>query len=290
MPQPKAYLDLVQALYPSLTVYPARLDTSGQNSDILVVNDELVFRFPRYAPGVRALAVEAATLRGICDYVNLATPDPVYVHLDAPPGQAFIGYRRLPGEPLWRATLASIDDEGVVRQVAHDLGHFLRALHAIPPAAINPPLPPYDGRAVWGGMYERIRERLFAAMRPDARAQVAAHFETFLADAAHFTVPPVLIHNDFGTSNILYDRVSQRVSGVIDFGSAGLGDPATDIAALRASYGETFLRQVGEVYPLNADLLRRARFYQGTFALQEALLGAETGDSEAYAAGMAMYQ
>ena len=139
-------------------------------------------------------------------------------------------------------------------------------------------------------MYKRIRQRLFAAMRAEARAQVALHFEGFLADDANFAVEPVLIHNDFGTSNILYDRLSQRVSGVIDFGSAGLGDPATDIAALRASYGDALLRFVGEVYSINAALLSRARFYQGTFALQEALFGAETGDAEAFAAGMATYR
>ncbi len=290
MPPPKAYLERIQAVYPSLTVQTARLDTSGQNSVVLVVNDAVVFRFPRYALGVQGLAVEAAILRTVRRYVNLPTPDPVYAHLDAPPATAFIGYPRLPGEPLGRETLHSIAHDRVVRQVAHDLGRCLLALHAVPPAEVKTALPAYDGRAVWGDLYQRIRHRLWPAMQPDARVQVAAHFEAFLADDANFRPPPALVHNDFGASNILYDHRTQRVSGVIDFGSAGLGDPATDIAALGASYGDAFLAWVGEVYPLNAALLDRARFYQGTFALQESLFGAEMGDAEAYAAGMARYR
>ena len=48
-----------------------------------------------------------------------------------------------------------------------------------------------------------------------------------------------LIHGDFGTANLLF--AEGRISGVIDFGFCGSGDPAQDLGALLASYGEAFV-------------------------------------------------
>jgi aminoglycoside 2''-phosphotransferase len=120
---------------------------------------------------------------------------------------------------------------------------------------------------------------------------VARHFETHLADAATFAYTPALIHGDFGASNILYDAKARAISGIIDWSSAGLGDPAVDLAALicPASYGEEFAARLAGVYPGVAELLPRARFYIGTFALQEALFGVEQGDDEALRRGLEEY-
>ena len=102
---------------------------------------------------------------------------------------------------------------------------------------------------------------------------------------------PVLIHGDFGPGNILYDARSHAIGGVIDLSSAGLGDPATDFAALSSpvSYERWFVELVAETYGAPQGMLDRTAFYIGTFALQEALHGLDTGDSRAYDAGMKEY-
>ena len=68
-----------------------------------------------------------------------------------------------------------------------------------------------------------------------------------------------------------------------------MGDPATDLAALITphSYGEEFLARLVPAYPGIADLVERARFYMGTFVLQEALFGVEHDDKEAFERGIA---
>jgi aminoglycoside 2''-phosphotransferase len=138
-------------------------------------------------------------------------------------------------------------------------------------------------------IYARIREKLFGFMRRDARAWAAGHFQGFLSDADSFRYQPVLKHSDFGPSNILFDSEMQRVSGVIDFGGAGLGDPAYDFAGLLSGYGEGFVELCTHAYPEVEGFMGRIRFYQGTFALLEALFGIENGDEEALAAGLARY-
>jgi aminoglycoside 2''-phosphotransferase len=126
-------------------------------------------------------------------------------------------------------------------------------------------------------------------MRPDARAWAAEHFEGFLSAAGNFRYQPVLKHSDFGPSNILFDKETQRVSGIIDFGSSGLGDPAYDFAGLLSGYGEGFVELCTHAYPEVKGFRGRIRFYQGTFALLEALFGIENGDEEALKAGLARY-
>jgi aminoglycoside 2''-phosphotransferase len=156
-------------------------------------------------------------------------------------------------------------------------------------AAAGHELPRDDTYEICADLYRRMREKLFPYMRPDSRAWAANHFETFLDQTENFEYQPVIKHSDFGTGNILFDPVSGRICGILDFGSAGLGDPAYDFAGLLSSYGEGFLRRCARVYPDLEVFLPRVRFYQGTFALYEALFGVERGDEAAFRAGMAHY-
>ena len=129
-------------------------------------------------------------------------------------------------------------------------------------------------------------------MRPDAREWVVQHFEDFLSNERNCSYEPALIHSDFGPSNILYDARTKSISGIIDFSSAGWGDPAQDVAAVicSVSYGEEFLQRFVTVYPGIDELLPRARFYAGMFALQEALYGIEDNDPAAFESGIAQYR
>jgi aminoglycoside 2''-phosphotransferase len=99
----------------------------------------------------------------------------------------------------------------------------------------------------------------------------------------------VLRHGDFGTGNILYDPQTLHITGIIDFGFAGLGDRAVDIAGLAASYGEAFVMRCAAIYPEIAQMLPRARLYRGTFALQQALYALRDGNPADFEDGMAGY-
>jgi len=172
------------------------------------------------------------------------------------------------------------------------LATFLRQLHTVPvKEAIPLTLPSYNGHAAWVDMYARLQEKVFPHMRPDARQWATHHFETFLDDASRLELEPVLIHGDFGPSNILYNADAQTISGIIDFGSAGWGDPAADFASLIGpfGYGESFLRRFYDIYPEIEAVMERAKFYVGTFALQDALFGIENDDQETFKSGIATY-
>lgn len=425
-------LEIIRAAYPDLVIRKHVFNNTGQNNDVLIVNDDTVFRFPRTAHGARQLRVEAAVLSYLQARVTLQVPNPIYLSLgqgagaaapttsgppprgpsggtpaaggsdegrppawwqkpsaagsgqnlgvqltswqrplglrarlggraratarpapapedrpglrgadgklpwergiftdglpwgqgrgergrvrasaagpgtgrpgaagpgagaaDSSPRGAFIGYRWIPGEPLWRDLLLTIDDPRVVQGWAEQLGRFLQELHDAPlEGELAVLLPRYDSRARWADFYARVQAKVFPYMRRDARTEVARSFEGYLADPANFQHPLTLVHGDFGPGNILIDPAGLRVTGVIDFGSAGLDDPAVDLAALIGpyGYGEAFLRRFAKIYPVAPETLERARFYASTFGLQDAVYGIEHGDRQAFESGIAAYR
>jgi aminoglycoside 2''-phosphotransferase len=290
--QAVARLQRIREEYPDLVIETADLQlTRGQFNDVLLVDETLVFRFPRSARAAAILQAETVLLHGLQGRLPLQIPDPTYVGLDRQSDRlAFMGYRLIPGRPLARAALAAIHDASSLRRMAVQLADFLRALHSIPVDDLEMTLPVNDDREAWEHLYDRLQMEVFRYMRPDARAAVARGFEVFLTEPAHFAYHPVLRHGDFGGSNILYDATAGKVSGVIDFGFAGLGDPAVDLAAL-SWYGAAFLDQCFTAYPeLAAPAVQeRARFYRSTHALQQALWALETGDEAEFADGIAAY-
>lgn len=284
----KDYARRIRTVYPDLvvtTIVP--VEGHGQNNDVLIVNESAIFRFPKYTTGVANAARLVQTLRAIAPRVNLLVPNPLWTSLDDPrPGQAFVGYPIIPGEPLWMERFARLSE--VDRQyLADQLAEFLRCLHAIPAAAVRPDeVIGFNPLAPWDRLYQRIRQKLFEHMRPEARAAVARRFDDFLGNPSHHAIRPSLIHGDFGGSNILFDPATMRVSGVIDWDSAGLGDPAIDLAAA-SGYG---LEHLAHRYPEVEAYRDRIDFYRSTFALQEALFGVENGDAKAFERGIESYQ
>jgi aminoglycoside 2''-phosphotransferase len=289
MQKQTAYLECIREAYPALAVQTVRLhDSDGQFNDILILNEEIIFRFPRHEQGVKRLAVETAILRSIRERVSLPVPNPIFRSLEMQTvGRTFLGYRMIAGELLRDEVLLAADG-ATLRKLAAQLATFLRELHAVPVEALGLALPVEDSRRQWSEMYARVREQLFPRMRPDARRGVTRHFESFLEEPRHFAYQPVLRHGDFGEGNVLFDPAIRTISGVIDFSSAGPGDPAVDVAALLC-YAEPFRQQFYQVYPELETMVDRVQFYQGTFALQEALFGLHEGDREAFARGIGRY-
>ncbi len=67
------------------------------------------------------------------------------------------------------------------------------------------------------------------------------------------------------------------MTGVIDYGTAGVSDPANGWACLINTYGEGFVRRMHQTYPI-LTTIDRARFYAGALELEWALGGVRSQD------------
>ncbi len=292
MSQREDCVEAIQRVYPNLDIQTAEFHVGGQYNDILIVNDSLLFRFPRYAEAFETLADETAILRLIQGKLPLPTPNPIYAHFDVSDfKKSFVGYPMIAGEAINIYSLEAIYDSTTCQQLADQLADFLKVLHSVLLDQLPVKSSLSDSRDYWANLYQRIREKLFPLMSIAGREQVIKHFESYLADHHHFDYVPVLRHGDFGAGNILFDEAAQRFTGVIDFGSAGLGDAAVDLAAVYGwrGRGETFARRMFKRYPALETMLPHAQFYAGTFLLQKALFGAENNQPDLIESGLEPY-
>lgn len=272
---------------PDLKVDRIRRITQGQNNDVLVVNNTWIFRFPRTATGAQSLIREGTVLQRLHGHLPIVTPHPE-VHV---PGdrhsEAFMVYRLIPGRPLTRSQVARMSTVRL-KTMAGQLANILDSLHsyAIPQDLLD--ILQVNPVNAWSEMFARIRQHLFPLMRAEARNQVERNFIQFLDGSRSQTFPKALIHGDFGGSNILLAQDSPTVHAVIDWGCVAIGDPAVDYAAA-STLDPSMMDLMSASHPLIAPLLDRVAFYRSTFALQEALFGAEHGDAPALANGLRQY-
>ncbi|MGG2934209.1 phosphotransferase [Bacillus pacificus] len=286
------YVAYLQRLYPDLQIDSVYINEIGQNNDVLIVNDNIVFRFPKYEKGIQKLRIETQLLEKIRPFITLQIPNPSYQGFqDETPGKVFAGYEMIEGEPFWKNVFTEINDEKRLQKLAYTLARFLKELHEIPLSTFEGIMQcdSTDMYSEINSLYSQLKEHVYPFMRNVARKEVSTSFELYLNESSHFNFTPSLVHGDFGMTNILYSATKKNISGVIDFGGASIGDPAYDFAGILASYGEEFLQQFEAYYPNLEAVKERMYFYKSTFALQEALFGVLNNDKKAFEAGIAQY-
>lgn len=266
------YLPQIQSICPDLPITTVSINSEGLVNDVAIVNDNTAFRFAKDAYGQRVLAIEVRLLELIHPHVTLAIPQPFYT------GPAAIAYALLPGEALLRTRLDALDEQAKQR-VADQLATFLRQLHAIPyDATVPATLAPcrYDD---WIGIRRRVEERIYPLLMKHQRVWLETLFNTMLDDPSNFAYAPRLIHGDLGCYHLLLDVASSSLTGVIDFGVAGIGDPAVDFACLLQYYGASLIQRLYAEYPEARQYAKRAQFYAQAIELQWVLSGLESGES-----------
>lgn len=161
----------------------------------------------------------------------LAVPRPLWAieHADDLPFGVY-AYEKLPG------TSISVErTQASVVPYAHQIGAIIAALGSFPvdkAQALGVLTPSAFGKKLILCRRE-IDPALRSLLTPREFAALGRWWTDFETDQVLRDSPVCLVHGDFWAANILIDTGSQRVTGVIDFANAMLGDVANDFATLR---------------------------------------------------------
>nr|MDQ3819162.1 aminoglycoside phosphotransferase family protein [Acidobacteriota bacterium] len=232
------YESRIRKIAPEISIKSMSLNREGLMNDIVIVNGELVFRFPKHEYSFKNLANEARLLRLLKSYLTLEIPAPIYEAEDV------LAYRFIPGETLRRDVLLRLPEDNQ-QAIADQLAQFFKELHGVPlnefqdfeiPAADA--LMKYEG---WAKVYQRIRDKVFPLLLPHVREWASTHFESHLSDKSNFEYELKVVDTDIPPYHIMFDRQKKRINGIIDFGCAGRGDPALDFGVIIYNYGESFM-------------------------------------------------
>jgi aminoglycoside phosphotransferase (APT) family kinase protein len=194
----------------------------GTDNALYRLGDEMVVRLPRLERSVLALRKERTWLPKLAPRLPLRVPVPLAVGVPAD-GYPFEWsvYSWLDGVDATTGTL--VDDA----HVAEALERFLVALQRID--ATDGPAP--GEHNVHRGEPLRRRDRRTRQSIDALRGSMDADAVTAAWEAA-LTAPdwsgrPLWIHGDLDARNLLVEN--GRLSGVIDWGCLGVGDPACDV-------------------------------------------------------------
>jgi aminoglycoside phosphotransferase (APT) family kinase protein len=268
-------VDVLRAHVPGLRAERIVTIDSGWDSVVYEV-DGWIFRFPRRAEVVDRLRVEAALLPELAAVLPVAVPVFEVSVFDA---VSFVGYRKLPGEPLRHEVDAP--------ELGRGLGAFLAALHRFPVERARElgvrsgsPQEWFDRQQAF---LEQLEERVLPLLGAAEQERARLAFADFLRSGRSFE--PALLHADLGPEHIL--SRGERVTGVIDWSDARIGDPALDFAWVLHGTGPRFADALLSAYAPTDEALRdRAFFYHRLGPWHEVLYGLDEGRSELVASGL----
>ena len=206
--------ELLAEQFPEWTGLPLRrIEPSGTVNAIFRLGDKLSVRLPRRDGPTEPGSAELDWLPRLAPQLPIEVPVPV---AQGRPNESYPWFWEIhtwvEGETL------SVEEIDAV-QAARDLAELVRALQRVAPSGGPPP-----GRGV--ALAERDSAFHYWLQRFEGDPRVVTEWERALAAPA-WDGSPVWHHGDLDCRNwLVQDR---RISGVIDWGSMGVGDPACDV-------------------------------------------------------------
>ena len=260
----------------------------GEASVAYLVDGEWVFRFPAVASAQATLRRELALLPALQGALPLAVP--AVEHVGRCDEQlVFAAYRTVPGDPLTAAGFAAVPARAQGAVLA-ELAGFLNALHAFP---VHTARRAGVAEQLLSGAYHPAQRDLPGRVRdlmPAADiARLGDIFARYERDHRRERAALALLHSDLKPAHVLYDSVTQCVTGVLDWGDVALGDPDFDLAVIAMFFGDEFLARLLEHLPVRDPdtVFAKARFFTTVRWLQDILYDVEVDGPHAAEASIA---
>lgn len=276
--EPPLALQLIKEQFPELVAEHIRLLGAGWDNTAFIIDDELIFRFPRRKVALPLLEAEWCALPNLASRLPLPIPVPKW---KGSPSSGFpwpfIGYRMIAGFTACHANLP----EEKRAALAEPIARFLAILHGTSQSEIFQWHIPGDHRS-------RIDASILTPKIKMNFEEIALlglldnkdKLERFVDKSKDFR-PPIntfLVHGDFYVRHLLVDE-KHDLAGVIDWGDIHLGDPAIDLAIAHSFLPKDahphFIKAYGQISEDTWALAKLRAIYSSTLLI---LFGHHSGD------------
>ena len=256
---------LIANQFPEYAKLPiTSVEKQGHDNRTYRLGNDLLIRIPTTKPYALKVPKEQELLPKLASHLSINIPTPIKM---GAPSKDFLYpfsiYKWLDGQS---ANLLSID-ETALNFIAVQLAIFLKELQSI--SNVDGPGP---GQHNWWrgdhvSVYDKGAREQISNLADVIDHKACLHLWENACDT-RWNKAPVWIHGDFSSGNILIQ--DNKLSGVIDFGGMGIGDPACDLVIawtfLKENSREIFKQAMG----LDAGTWNRARgwaLWKATFEL-----------------------
>lgn len=254
------YLEFIKSRFPYIDIVKIDFFLNKEKySDLVVLNDEIVFQFSKHDWTLAYLENEIKANALIRQYSPVTLPALERLDREA------VKYSKISGDPLSREKILSLGNADQ-NHIAEQLGVYLKQLHSIPVKTAKQggmgDSPVGMTRDYWLAEYEEIQRKVYPYTDEHTRSAIALLFKPLYEDEDFLSWQPALIHADLTPEHILYDDAAKKIVCITGFSQSGIGDPAYDVSSIISILGETFMKRISRYYHgVDINLINRARFY-----------------------------
>lgn len=243
----------IQSIFPQIDNPRIRFHYHG-TYNTYIVDDQYIFRFPSiyHPPKVRREYVrrEVVLFSLLRSHLSIPIPLPEFVdfELDTP----YMGYRMIPGEALASHYFDAPPEQ--LRGLGEQLGHLVGEFHSIEESVLGDEAGSFNHQAYHAeqsDIFARVQDLAYPHISAQQRDWTEKLFNDFLDNDENFEFEPVITHGDLYSVNVLVDPETLNLTGIIDFESVRLHDPAIDFIFLRE--GADLLASLVKAYPHRID-------------------------------------
>jgi aminoglycoside 2''-phosphotransferase len=223
----------IEACFPEIRVTDYRRIRMGWETAVLEINGKYIFRFLNLQRRWPHQQAEITLLKWIAPKLKVDVPCYEFVWLGSRTHpQKFAGYRKILGSPLMRGVFRNTQ----IDRLGEDFGRFVTELHSIRPPG-EALVSGYSRKSSLDGQlkfYQLVRKLVYPLLDVEARRRAEVFWTKFIEHLSNVDFMPRLIHSDLSGGNLIIDTSTGRLSGVIDWGNAKVGDPARDFMGVFA--------------------------------------------------------
>lgn len=243
----------VGAQFPELLPFKSvKFLGSGWDNNVYLINNKIVFRFPRRKISVELLERENIVLPNLTDKFALQIPNVQYIGetTDLYP-YCFQGYNIIPGNPSY---LTNLHLEERIASI-EPLAKFLKKLHsinAVVAADFGARQQVFD-RLNRGLLVKKLTERVTAIINNNIckiNKKYISKMIALIKTVDLSSEDDCLVHGDLYFRHLLFDE-HHKLTGIIDWGDVGINNPAVDLAVVHSFYPKSchnaFFKHYGAV-------------------------------------------
>jgi len=270
----------LQDQFPSLMpIKSLRCIGEGWDNSVFLINETIVFRFPRRKIAIKLIENENNLLKNLQSRFEVTIPYPEYI------GQPttrypypFHGYSLIKGISGCHAQLNN--QQRIANLPA--LAHFLKQLHSIDEKnalALGAKLQVFDRTNVIQTV-NTLRERVDKILARNICHinQTVFEQETAIISQLKLSDERCLVHGDLYCRHLLFDHAT--LTGIIDWGDAGINHRAVDLSVMWSFYPESAHPHFFQLYgKVDATTWQYARFLGLYIMLTVLLYGHDIDDN-----------
>jgi aminoglycoside phosphotransferase (APT) family kinase protein len=265
--------------FPQLIIVSIKLIGEGWDNRVYLVNEQIIFRFPRRKVAVELITRENKLLPNLPQFCDLTIPIPIFIgQASADYPYIFQGYNLISGTSGYLANLSN--DERNLSLPA--IAKFLRQLHSIDSqkAILLGAEPQVFDRTEMDRAITVLQERVktiidknICAINPELFQEEINTVKNLKLDFSE----KCLVHGDLDCRHLLFK--DKKLVGIIDWGDTGINHKAVDLSIIWNFYPTTQHTQFFEIYgEVDTVSWQYARFLGLYSAFTQILYGHDIND------------